>query len=404
MYQSLSKPINIKLISIFLLLLYVFILPQSSKIFLGIALLTLLAIIISDKKTLPLSFCSVICYFILNVILSILFLPKYVHISTGYSSGVVDVVKQTSRYAVYIIVAIMLYEVITRKISSTYYFKIEKWILNISFVFLLMYLSGYILQLIDYGVFTSLRNIFFQVDVSLENIDALERAGYFSRYSFIFLDPNNCGYCILAVSLFLYEKSNNVKISVLGLLNAFTVPIFTGSRGCVVALLVYLCALLFNKRKKKLNIIIGIISVIALVFMVSMLLGDSFLLNLIGDNRAFTGSALEDSRLDIWENIFRIKGVPPIFGAGYTIVYNGNYVRPHSDWVRIVYGYGLLIIPLFMGYIKKDKHFLKQTCFIPIIVGMTFNSVIDEPRFLYICFILLAYCVMRGKQSNSLED
>lgn len=111
-----------------------------------------------------------------------------------------------------------------------------------------------------------------------------------------------------------------------------------------------------------------------------------------------------DSRLDIWLNI--VRNVEPYFiGRGYVIEVGGEPVQPHSDAIRFVYAYGILLffmVLFFLGFMLYNYPLFA----IPAIAAFFINTLIDEQKLLalYFCWAGVIFGLRRTEGGKTRGD
>ncbi len=264
----------------------------------------------------------------------------------------------------------------------------------------------------DFILFNSLKSLFFSVDVDMSQVDELIYSGYLARYSFILLDPNNSGYFMLMISIFLIENLNTSKsYKFIAWFTIFLNPFLCLSGGVIYAIIIYLSLkflpaikksilylIKFNKIKKNsLPLIFFLFITISLVILFSeklfpLLSSTDLFLRLIDDSHRESTQGRYDKYWYVFEH-----GFPHIIGSGYLIFIDGQLFKPHSDHLRFICSYGVLTyISLFFIVVRKDIFRKEYLFLVPALSAFTFNSLIDETRILFTFALLFA--LARSKQ------
>lgn len=302
-----------------------------------------------------------------------------------------DVYKEDLKYCVYIFIGIAIY-----KVAAILYLKysdeVENKINKILVICCLCYLLLGIIFMFDVNLLIKIREIYFNSSIDdLSNL-VLVATGYFNRYNFLLLDPNNAGYFISIITIYLNE---NVKLNktakIIVWLTLLMNPILTMSSGNLGVLIIYLFAKIILNYKKNLSIV-KVRKTLLLIILASTLLiilvfcrGEIFQTAL---TRLLSNSA--SSRLNIYINYFQYKK-PGLIGNGYTFIKDGLVFSPHSDHLRILYGYGILsYILIFVLIIRKKIITTTYLFLIPAFIAFSINSILDEKRLFFTFLIILA--------------
>ena len=310
-----------------------------------------------------------------------------------------DVNTQNIKWSVHLAIACIMYGVFKSLLLS----KTTKIHLNFVSVVLVacgLYVALAIVFALNVEIFWIIKNWFFRVDIDMSSNEELARAGYLSRYPFIFLDPNNSAYFVLMLSIFVIEDPWSPSWArKTAWLTALASPILSASSGGLLALLVYMGVkvtvsawdVLVCRRESwmpRLSHLLYVVFGAALAAVAWLRIEDIEQLGVV--SRLLLKADSPDPRAEKYFYLLS-AGWPPILGRGHTMVVDGELFRPHSDHLRLLYGYGVIVY--LSAVIVLCKHFKlsKSSYFIiPVVVASALNSVIDEPRFLYSFIVLLA--------------
>ena len=258
----------------------------------------------------------------------------------------------------------------------------------------------------DYQLYESLKSYFFNVSVAVSHLEELVNAGYLSRYSFILLDPNNSGYYILMISIFIIENLDTEKpYKLIAWITTALAPFLCLSGGVIYTIVIYLLLKFLPAVKKSIFHVIRFNTVkkqivpVVLAIIVAIFLAITFSQELftVLENTDLLLRLLDSSYEQSTQNRFERYGIafqqgfPNIIGSGYLIFIDGLVFKPHSDHLRFLYSYGFITyISLFFMFLKKDIIKKEYLFLIPAIAAFTFNSLIDETRVLFTFALLFA--------------
>lgn len=227
------------------------------------------------------------------------------------------------------------------------------------------------------------------------------------RYKFIWTEPNNVIYGFVSVATFLiYNEKHTLKEIIIILVTTIIIEFSTMSSGGLVSiacvLCVSLCYSLYSKKKIRIvtkfnyiSTIFGLLSVVV-IFVVFIKKGN-FLINtdVLQTFLARTSENSSDSRIDIWKNILENKNIffSLVFGDGTTLLINNIVYRHHSGHLFLIYGYGFIAYLVYMFFIfRKRKNIPWKYHFflIPIFIGFTINTILEEQKLMLIVVLLVA--------------
>lgn len=346
---------------------------------------------------------------IVSTVLSVLFKEGSYSIVFGeYFNAVTEDIKR----CYYLFAGILLYR-ITWISFKQYQNKIDKKINTILICACILFdVFAYIFYY-NIDLFYVIKSSFFSVNINLLEIQELKSAGYFRRYGFILLDPNNAGYYILIISIYLIVNANVSRLAKLfAWANAIIVPFLTHSIGVLTSLIIFMMFLLYNylratvssQRRKTASLFflfylsgLGLLIVLLIQFEVIQLSSIAEMLGL--NKRVLLYMEMPGSRLDKY--IYLFNELPPIVGIGYTIIRESESFRPHSDHLRFLYAYGFLsYISIWAMLIERKMFRQKYLLLVPALMAFSINSLIDETRLLYTFIILIAII---GAKETSFE-
>lgn len=339
---------------------------------------------------------------ITSTLLSLLFkegtiYTAYNFLSYSYINTHVEDVKR----CLYLLLGIVIYMVM--RISIEKYEANVKRRINIILAFTcLLFLGGSVLFYTNLDLFYNVKNVFFSVDVNvLDSVDLI-RSDYIQRYGFILLDPNNAGYFILMISIYLIENGSlKYYFKPIIWVTALVAPFLTMSFGTLCSLTIYLIIKILRQLMNLINvkinknflIIYSICSVVLITIIILVIVYDEQILSFAYNIQAierWLDKSTDSSRLDKYIYMFKDSFPQPI-GMGYTIIREGADFRPHSDHLRFLYSFGFIsYISIWVLLIRRRLFDNKCLFLIPALMAFSINSLIDETRLFYTFLILLA--------------
>lgn len=230
------------------------------------------------------------------------------------------------------------------------------------------------------------------------------------RYSFIWMDPNNIAYMIIAVVIFLLTYEKTIFFTKLIMITSLLVVLVaTMSNGAILALItsacVYFVLQIFNLFKiRKIEVNIRPLNIF--LFCITILLGIYFIPKI--PNFFETTTAIEaierfnsnsgDSRFKIWTYIFSNISISDYFlylvlGKGGVTLVGQGAIAPHSGHLYWILGYGMISYLIFMYIVfrkRKNTPILKYIWMVPVFIGFTINTMIGEMKLFSLIMLLVA--------------
>lgn len=297
---------------------------------------------------------------------------------------------------------IFLYYFLFSNYAEKYYFNIKNiLILFLTFVFILAIIYNINKFLYhDIKLFWNLRS------GSVINTNLYRNfEGY--RFSFIYMDPNNIGYLMNSVVLYLWcNEKTSLFTKIYCLIALIIILISAMSNGAFIAFGISIVSYLFIhiisidkiKIKKKIKIldilllglspfIIGSIIKYASIFLNSAIVKESL-------NRVESNSG--ESRLVIWKRLIENVDFKDFifFGRGGVTLVNNlkfNSHNGHFYWI-LSYGFVAYLIFIFILFRKKKTTPLKNYIWIiSFFIGFSINILIGETKLMGV-FVLLIAC------------
>lgn len=340
---------------------------------------------------------------LISTVFSFLLKEAYIGIdNTVDAYNIINVHKEDLKRFIYLLIALCVYRVAVL-LYREHREESERSVKKVLIFVCLVYVAFAIVFKANIVLFYQLKGLFFNMNVNMLSNEVLQAAGYLSRYSFIFLDPNNGNYYILIILIFLLENFPlklwaKIGIWILGLASVFlsmstgglyTVVLYIGAKSVIA---------IYNAFKNKVDNRIIVLLSAAVALAASAVIIDLFtggrLVNFFFASQAKVierwSSNSMSGRFDKYIYLLS-QGLPPLIGNGYVIIREGLYFTPHSDHFRFMYSYGLIAYGALMISVIKRRIFRREYLFlIPAFVTFSINSLIDEPRMLYTFVILLA--------------
>lgn len=274
-------------------------------------------------------------------------------------------------------------------------------------IFLLYFFLLSVFFYIDPLVVNSLLRVVYGDTVTSEEV-----VNVHFRYAYIFSDPNTAAYFLLIACVPLFYATKNLILLTAIFLIITASLLMTQSRGALlvffVCTLVGLASTIFRRRHNK----EVIITLLAAFLFLSLLIFYYFFLS----ESSFSGSYFDNftnferlstyegysggSRLEIWKSL--VVSLEPLpVGRGYSLIVDNELVKPHSDALRLIYGYGFVVFILFFVFFVILL--LRYPLFtIPALAAFLINTLIDEQKLLALFFCWAG--TLYGIRDNSSKD
>ena len=263
-------------------------------------------------------------------------------------------------------------------------------VLRLYSVYLLAILWLFLLERELYLIFTSI--------VYPESLEQLEFNSLFSRLSLYFTDPNTMGYLVLLCFAMLISLGDKKKWLYFNSVVFISTILVTQSRGAILGVILLALMMLFNARisaSNKIRAITFAVTVPGILFFsfpeVILEALEVFFFRFEGEEDFGNG------RLGKYKYMLQQLNVLPI-GFGYEIYKDGEYFRPHSDFIRFIMSYGYLALILFLSIfrLKSKKQYIFLTAgLVPFFV----NTLIDDWRLF--SFFVVGYFMLGKVRSRA---
>lgn len=240
----------------------------------------------------------------------------------------------------------------------------------------------------------------------------------FYRFSYLFSDPNTNGFFVAVAGLYLIEFGGLSRLTSAFLALLLSVSAFaSGSRGVLVAMVI-VCGMMVLRHRRRLlryalttTLTTGVILMVAIVgfrywanthsekaerFLVTASTAKNRLVGTetesISDVMLHGEKSAGESRMAIykWETT-HLWPLP--LGRGYQIMAGDDVFRPHSDFFRMVYSYGLIACAVILWFLFRDA--ANYYFVIPALLAFGINTLIDEQKLLSIFLVCLALARVR---------
>jgi len=225
------------------------------------------------------------------------------------------------------------------------------------------------------------------------------------RYSFHFTDPNSFGYFLVLVYALLLFVRFSIGLQGIFLVLSLLMILGTQSRGALIALamvlLFYVAFSVRGRARIRLLVFLFFLSVVLVFTFYEFIVEYLKLLEARSEIEKSMGSELGGGRLDKWEYFLGNPNINPFFGQGYYLEKDGQVFRPHSDFIRLNYSYGIIIyfvlISFFLDF-RRPFWILWVAFFVPFFI----NTVIDDFR-IFGLFVLAFLWVKNGLDSGAIN-
>ncbi|WP_422484799.1 hypothetical protein [Gudongella sp. DL1XJH-153] len=276
--------------------------------------------------------------------------------------------------------------------------------INIKKILMLFVIYQFVLSIlffIDPNYIVDLKNILYK-----SSSYAAENVLIYLRYSYMFVDPNTAAYFFLIVVFFVYSRYEISTINNFAVIIATVVLLFSfQSNGAILATIagVFLNILLDKKLLKnktwKSVIKLLFLAFIAIVFINAVFpelwsttidVIDRYIYRY--ERTVTSGNPRVGIYMRAISNLF-----PFLFGQGYTLFVQGEFFKPHSDHLRLIYSYGLVAYFSTVFFLFKNIFKKKYLFIIPAITAFTINTLVDEQKLFALFLILLAFAINNEK-------
>jgi hypothetical protein len=255
-------------------------------------------------------------------------------------------------------------------------------IINIFYLYLSILLLVFLISPETYVLYMQL--------IYPEALGQLEENVYSFRFGYFFTDPNTLGYLLVLV-FSAHAIFNKLKTPFYQIILVSVLVLTTQSRGAMIAFLLSIMYLSIVSPKIYLR---------SSILFASFLLIISTFLNFnpvevvmsVFETRANleeeAGMSVGGGRLEKYLHFFSQFSFLPI-GTGYTLYKDGSIFLPHSDFIRIVLSYGVVVL---FGFIYLIYYRFKHNFVVYASITLPFfiNTLIDDYRLLPLFFVLVA--------------
>jgi hypothetical protein len=219
------------------------------------------------------------------------------------------------------------------------------------------------------------------------------------RFPYQFTDPNTAAYFFLiAVAPLMTSRRSGLAFAILTAV-VVSLLFLTQSKGALMALaLMVLLTLyppdqfmkaIFSVRRTLVLLLLVLIAYFAFVWLTDIF--DSNTLLKRAYERIFESQdqiASGGSRFGIWA-YFAENFTPLPFGRGFILLIGGISERPHSDFVRMTFSYGVIaLVAIVVFLFGRLRSF--PAVIIPGLMAFLINSLIDEQKLFALYLSLLA--------------
>lgn len=271
--------------------------------------------------------------------------------------------------------------------------------------FIIWYLFLGILSTINLNMYFNIHNRLYGVSISNIDYYLSNEADNLFRFRYIFLDANTSIYFFLLVSFYLLVlNKNSIKFNLFLLVSNVIAVLLSQSTGATISFfLFYLLYLIIfptieiiKAKKIKINLHRFLFSLLVILsaFILIIIL---FSVNGLEINIDFVDSAFNritnndgGGRFEKYLYMFNDK-FPFLWGEGYVLIREGQWFRPHSDILRMLYSYGIIAMILFIYMFKNIATKKGILIFLPAIIAFCINSLLDDQKIFSI--FLLFYMI-----------
>lgn len=324
------------------------------------------------------------------------FISLYTIPESSFSNGISENVKRMFQY-----IMNMSFFFFFIHIFETYIVSIKKYL-----VFFLLYVTLLgVLYLFDFNLFIDIKEYLNPKDALLEILE--DSTGYVYRYSFLWSDPNNIGYIIVSIYVFLCCNIPFAvnRFMILSLLIVFCLILIMSS-GSWICFVTSFFLILFSNMKRRFSLakFCLILAILSILFCLFIIVDFTFLEDYINLALDRFESNSSDSRTKIWVDFLTKKNILQyvLWGNGSNIYIDDVLRRPHNGHLYLIYAYGFLAYSMFLFiFRKRSSTTWKEYAFmLPIIIGFTINVGINEQKFFLIAILIYARYVTLNFSQN----
>ena len=227
----------------------------------------------------------------------------------------------------------------------------------------------------------------------------------YSRFTFIYSDPNNAGYVFDAILLYLliFEKSSLIEtVFLVGSVSVIVMVTF--SVGAFILLLLLLMATIYVKNKDN-SFCLTLITMLLLFALVMFILimqtvnlqtaiRNDFITTLLNRVSINSGNQL-GGRLAIWKDTVKncTSLINVLFGKGSTIDKFGVEYAPHNGFLYLFFSFGFVSVCVFtrqfftMGKRTRLSNYIP---IIPLFAAVFVNTGFSDYRFISMFSLIVA--------------
>jgi hypothetical protein len=220
------------------------------------------------------------------------------------------------------------------------------------------------------------------------------------RFTYIFSDPNTSGYFFLMLVFFILIYFNNTFVlRILLLASAILVTILVQSIGATVSLAIVVIFVLFKgfirlNGRSIFKSVVLFIGLCIILFIFLHFTSNDIILAVSRSFDMFKGRIMMNNPYEsrLWKYPYAIsKFIPFLWGQGYALLEpNGSIFRPHSDHIRLIYSYGIIVYAMSIYFFFRKIFRERYLFLIPAFIAFSVNSLIDEQKLFGLFLVLLA--------------
>jgi len=224
------------------------------------------------------------------------------------------------------------------------------------------------------------------------------------RFSYLFSDPNTAAYFVLVAASALLMSARTLRLQVLLLTLLAPLVFLTQSRGALVVYVLMGLVTIYPPRRlartllsvRRAGILLFVVvGLVAVLIYLKESGNEQFEAVTMAYERLFEASSEEyltgTSRTEIWQR-FTSSHLPLPLGRGYVLAVAGVAQGPHSDVLRITYGYGLIaLVAIMLFYFRRLWAY--PALILPALMAFLINSLCDEQKLTALFLALLGICI-----------
>lgn len=233
-----------------------------------------------------------------------------------------------------------------------------------------------------------------------ESLGSEQEALYYLRFQYVFQDPNSHAYFMAICLGLILACEDKLIFKIIAVAIFLIIILVTQSRGGLIAFGLISVYALFEAKLTLIKKIFASLALILAIALILLYVGNELPLLELLANRSSYEDDFGGGRMGKYLYFLSNFNYLP-FGVGHYLSINGDEFRPHSDVIRLVQSYGLVVTSFFI-YIIYPRSRKEVYILIPLAVCMLINTAINDYRIFG--FYLLSLAFLRGSFVGKEKD